>query len=136
MKNLLLIFSFLLAGCLGAQNLQAQNAPEYSLAARGTSNSQRDARTLAREVRAAGNLYVGEFYPNPADTRAEVVYNLPEDGKIIVYNLLGSPVLQRKLDKDTRLVQLDIASLKEGVYFSTISIDNEKIATRRMVVRR
>lgn len=132
-KNLL--SSILLAlFTMGSVHLFAQATDDNSsLASRGT--ARRD-QAVAREIRNSNTLYVGEFYPNPAQSKVEVVYNLPQDGKLTIYNLLGSPVYTRQLDKDARLAELDVANLNEGVYFCTFSVGSEKFATRRMVIRR
>lgn len=135
MGKRLLFFLLLTAYSLGAAQLYAQAADDNSsLASRGTTK-QRD-QAVAREIRRSTSFYVGEFYPNPAQGKVEIVYNLPSDGKLTIYNLLGSPVQNRQLDKDGRLAELDVAALNEGVYFCTFFVGSEKIATRRMVVKR
>lgn len=132
-KKFLLLLLFT-AFTLCEVQLYAQAADDNaSMASRGT--TKRD-QTVAREIRNAGAQYVGEFYPNPAQSKVEIVYNFPQDGKLTIYNLLGSPVDTRVLDKDARLAELDVANLNEGVYFCTFSVGNEKFATRRMVIKR
>jgi hypothetical protein len=134
MGKKLLLFVLLIAFTLCEVELYAQALDDNaSLASRGT--ARRD-QSVAKEIRSAGAQYVGEFYPNPAQSKVEVVFTIPQDGKLTVYNLLGSPVYTRALDKSARVAEIDVAGLNEGVYFCTFSVGSEKFATRRMVIKR
>jgi hypothetical protein len=70
----------------------------------------------------ASNEYSVSNYPNPFRTVTEIVYNLPEDGKVTltVYNVLGDQVavLVNNVDQtaNSYRVKFDGAALVPGVY--------------------
>ena len=70
----------------------------------------------------AANEYSISNYPNPFKGVTEIVYNLPEDGKVTltVYNILGDQVavLVNNVDQNanTYKVKFDGSSLVPGVY--------------------
>lgn len=85
------------------------------------------------------NFTVNNFYPNPAIDQAIMHYSLTNDGsqtKIVLQNVLGSIIKEYKLDPRENELQLDTEQLKPGVYFYTLLINDEGLATRKLIVKK
>jgi hypothetical protein len=85
------------------------------------------------------NFTVNNFYPNPAIDQAIMHYSLSNDGsqtKIVLQNVLGSIIKEYKLDPRENELQLDTEQLKPGVYFYTLLINDEGLATRKLIVKK
>ena len=113
-KKFLLLLLFTAFTLCEVQLYAQASEDNASMASRGT--AKRD-QSVAREIRNASAQYVGEFYPNPAQSKVEVVYNFPQDGKLTIYNLLGSPVYTRALDKDAAPCRAGRSQLERGRVF-------------------
>jgi hypothetical protein len=79
---------------------------------------------------------VGEIYPNPTSNQGSVLINLNAAGKIVFYNLLGTPVATHEFTKETKLLTIDFSSFAEGVYFGIVSSGDKTIGTRRVSIKR
>jgi hypothetical protein len=79
---------------------------------------------------------LGEIYPNPTANQGSFAVNINAPGKIVFYNLLGTPVATQEFSKDTKLVTMDFSNFAEGVYFGIVTSGNKNIGTRRVSIRR
>jgi hypothetical protein len=78
-----------------------------------------------------------EVYPNPATDHAYVNYRLLSDNadaKLVLHNVLGSPVGEYKLPSSENRIKLRTDDLKAGVYFYTLYVENKAVLTRKLVV--
>ncbi len=85
------------------------------------------------------SVTVSNFYPNPALAFATLHYSVTNaDGqaKIVLQNVLGSKINEYKLDPRAHELKLDTEQLKPGVYFYTLLIDDEGLATRKLVIKK
>jgi hypothetical protein len=85
------------------------------------------------------NVTISNPYPNPASSRVNFDYQLPANARqavISVHSLLGSKVKEIPLLGTSGKVTFDVNDLKEGIYFYSIVVDNNIIATKRLVVSR
>ncbi len=85
------------------------------------------------------NVVISNPYPNPASSRVNFDYQLPANARqavISVHSLLGSKVKEIMLFGTSGKVTFDVNDLKEGIYFYSIVVDNNIIATKRLVVSR
>lgn len=83
-------------------------------------------------------LWVSNVYPNPADDVTEVDYQLNGpvgEAKLVLLNVLGSPVAEYGLDRGDRKVRIVTRDLATGYYLYQLSVDGKKVATKRLLVR-
>jgi len=79
-----------------------------------------------------------QLYPNPATNSATLAYNLENAAnlKVTIVNAIGQEVMT--LNEASALrgeLALDLAGLKEGLYFVRISDGNE-LAVKRLMIQR
>lgn len=131
MKKLLTILSLALS--VSAVALAQSGEERGSFPIRGTQTRE---VTASAVVKQANPSVVGEIYPNPATDQASIQLNLNAPGKIVFYNLLGTPVGSQDFGKEAKVITLDFSNFSEGVYFGIISSGNKTVATRRISVKR
>ncbi len=82
---------------------------------------------------------ISNAYPNPASGNVNFDYNLPASAKnaeIKVTNLLGTVIEEIALEKTEGKASLNVSSLKNGIYFYSLMINNSATTTRKFVVKR
>lgn len=109
------------------------------------SASVSEARSGAEpEIRADERMYsndritVSNIYPNPASESAQVDYQITGsvgEAKLILLNVLGSPIAEYELGANDRKVHLATRELASGYYFYQLSLDGRKVATKKLLVR-
>lgn len=75
-------------------------------------------------------------YPNPTSNKVNITHNLNlENGKVTfkVYNMLGVEVINEYLNSTNNEVKVN--TLKPGVYFYTITQNNQTIKTDKLMVK-
>jgi len=85
------------------------------------------------------DITFNNFYPNPAIDKAIMHYTLSNDGsntKIVLQNVLGSVINEYTLDPRDNKLQLETEQLNPGVYFYTLLINDEGLATRKLIVKK
>jgi len=82
-------------------------------------------------------LWVSNVYPNPADDVAELDYQFNGSGeaKLVLLNILGTPVSSHDLDRNDRKVRIATRTMDSGYYLYQLSVDGKKVATKRLLVR-
>jgi hypothetical protein len=86
-----------------------------------------------------GDIAVNSFFPNPAVKNAVMEYNISpreEDAKITLQNVLGSIVNTYELSPEHNKLSINTEDLNPGVYFYTLSIRDEGLATRKLIVKK
>lgn len=120
----------------------AVEIPEVSPVA--VERSERRSSGFEEKTRSDEQLYtsdritVSNVYPNPASDFAELDYSVQgsiRDAKIIIYNVLGSPVAEYTLDKNDRKLRINTREMPTSVYFYQLALDGKKVATKKMLVR-
>lgn len=70
------------------------------------------------------------IFPNPSNGLMSVEFNLPENAKLEVFNLLGDKVLEVNLDKyianKKTTIEIDLSTQNDGMYLVSLSSDNHK----------
>jgi hypothetical protein len=82
---------------------------------------------------------ISNAYPNPASGNVNFDYKLPASTKnaaIKVTNLLGTVIEELTLDKTEGKASFNVSSLKNGIYFYSLMINNSATTTRKFVVKR
>ncbi|NTW25456.1 MAG: T9SS type A sorting domain-containing protein [Lentimicrobium sp.] len=95
--------------------------------------------TLGLNDNPAALSNLSNAYPNPASSNVYFDYSLPSNtgnAQIRINNLLGTTVREITLDKNEGKAQLDVNSLKNGIYFYSLMINNSATITRKFVVKR
>lgn len=85
------------------------------------------------------NVQVKSFFPNPAVKSAIMEYSISPteyDAKITLQNVLGSIIETYELSPDDYKLTISTENLNPGVYFYTLSIDDEGLATRKLIVKK
>lgn len=97
------------------------------------------------EVKEEGLLYssinvdLSDVYPNPVTETAIFDYHLKDDSKdakIIIHNLLGSVAGEYQLSPYEHQLKVSVETFNPGVYFYSLYIDGEGVATKKLVVRK
>lgn len=86
-----------------------------------------------------GDLVVNSFFPNPSVKNAIMEYSLNQNDtevKITLQNVLGSIVDTYELSPDENKLSINTENLNPGVYFYTLSIKDEGLATRKLIVKK
>ena len=123
----------------------ATKSATHQTTADNNSASVSEARLGAeQELKAEDRMYandritVSNIYPNPASESAQVDYQIigpVSEAKLILLNILGSPVAEYELEKTDRKVQIATRDLSTGYYFYQLSLDGKKVATKKLLVR-
>ncbi len=95
--------------------------------------NEEDKKTSNLELLTLNSVNV---YPNPTSGEVNITHNLNvENGKVTfkVYNMLGVEVLNENLSSTNHDVKLQ--NLQSGVYFYSITQNNQTIKTDKLVVR-
>ena len=82
---------------------------------------------------------LSDVYPNPVTDMAVFDYRIKNDSKeakIIIHNVLGSVAGEYKLNPFEQKLKVSVESFNPGVYFYSLYIDNEGVATKKLVVRK
>ena len=82
---------------------------------------------------------LSNVYPNPVTEMAVFDYRIKNDSKeakIIIHNVLGSVAGEYKLNPFEQQLKVSVESYNPGVYFYSLYIDNEGVATKKLVVRK
>ena len=98
-----------------------------------------------KEISDEGLLYssktvdLSDVYPNPVTEVAVFDYKIKNDSKeakIIIHNVLGSVAGEYKLNPFEQQLKVSVENYNPGVYFYSLYIDNEGVATKKLVVRK
>ncbi len=80
---------------------------------------------------------LGEASPNPARGFTSIPFEISADGKnaqLVVRNLLGNIVHQQNLQLGNQKVRIDTSNLSNGIYIYSLVVDNQTLASKRLVV--
>jgi hypothetical protein len=97
---------------------------------------EKSAKTLVFKSK---DITIHDVYPNPASEQAFVDYQIHNEtikAKVVIHNILGSPVGNYELPTYDLKVKIQIDDLPSGIYFYTIYLDNDGVLTRKLIVRK
>jgi hypothetical protein len=107
--------------------------------------------TVAAEVKAPTKapennlekIKFGSIFPNPADTYANLEYEIKEDfkdGKVTVMNMVGTSVLEYAIASNTNNskfnLKMNTSGLASGIYMVQCVVDGKKMSTKKLLVER
>lgn len=85
------------------------------------------------------DVVLNEIYPNPVSDFAILNYNLKNEdvqAKIVFHNVLGSVINEYILSPYEKRIKIITDDLNSGVYFYTLYIDGDGVATHKIVIRK
>lgn len=77
-------------------------------------------------------------YPNPANNQVSFTYELDRevnDAVIVISNLLGSVVKERRIDKNHNSLTIQTGDFRDGLYLYSVKIDGKVEFTRKLIVK-
>lgn len=130
-RSLLVARSGSKAGTRTAATSEAAGTTEAKLVAEA--DGRDDNLMFANE-----HIAVSNIYPNPANDYAEIAYQYTgqvNEAKLVLINVLGSPVGEYDLAKNDRKLRIATSDMMTGYYFYQLSLDGKKVATKKLLVR-
>jgi len=85
------------------------------------------------------DITIHDVYPNPVSDWATIDYRIHNESlkaKVVIHNILGSPLSYHELPVFETKVKIQADELTSGVYFYTVYLDNVGVLTRKLVVRK
>ncbi|MEJ0055774.1 MAG: T9SS type A sorting domain-containing protein [Bacteroidota bacterium] len=85
------------------------------------------------------DITIHDVYPNPVTDLATIDYRIHNElikAKVVIHNILGSPVGHYDLPVFESKVKIQADEFTSGVYFYTVYLDNIGVLTRKIVVRK
>lgn len=93
----------------------------------------------AKALFTSEDIVLSEIYPNPVTDFAILNYNLINENikaKIVFHNVLGSVISEYNLSPYEKRVKIITEELNSGVYFYTLYLDGDGVATHKIVIRK
>jgi hypothetical protein len=84
-------------------------------------------------------ITIHDVYPNPVIDQAFIDYRVANENlkaKVVIHNILGSPVGNYELPANESRIKIPADELASGVYFYTVYLNNVGVLTRKLVVRK
>lgn len=91
------------------------------------------------EIYKSGEVTVKDVYPNPVSDFMFINYRVADPSssvKVGIHNVLGSVVEEFQLEPLESKAKINTMSLNPGVYFYSLSVNNETVLIKKFVVRR
>ncbi len=82
---------------------------------------------------------ISDVYPNPAGQNVFFDYDLPLEVKsagVTLFNLLGQEVISQPINDFAGKLQINISDLPEGVYFYSLTLNQQNAVTKKLIIRR
>ena len=91
---------------------------------------------LTAGINEISNGTLSTAIPNPANSFANINYTVPalKNGKLVVYNMLGTVVKEYRLTNTQASVLLSTSELSSGVYVYSLINDGKSVSTKKLVV--
>jgi uncharacterized membrane protein YciS (DUF1049 family) len=88
---------------------------------------------------ATDQIEISNIYPNPAHDLVKFNYVINDPNmkvKITIRNVLGSVVREEELSHQSRQLEISVNEYTAGMYFYTLSINNQSVITKKFLVKR
>jgi Secretion system C-terminal sorting domain len=78
------------------------------------------------------------LYPNPANTQITIAYHLlnGEEGKLIIYEMLGRERMAIELTSSANKVIADVSNLEMGLFTYKYFVNNESRSTGKLLIEK
>ncbi len=89
-----------------------------------------------KEILGVENNFITKLYPNPNDGNMQIDYNLEngQNGVLIISDIIGQRIKWFSFQNDRNYLKISDASLKNGVYFYEIWVDEELILSDKIII--
>ncbi|HAN19117.1 MAG: hypothetical protein A2X13_02515 [Bacteroidetes bacterium GWC2_33_15] len=79
-----------------------------------------------------------KIYPNPVVDYFYAEYSIEyiKDAKLQVYNSLGEIVISKDLEEKKGNEKIYVTGLKNGLYFCSLLVDDNRVSTKKLLVNR
>ena len=74
------------------------------------------------------------FYPNPVTSELTITRISSDLNNIQLISVLGTKVIEKEWDNNSLSTQLDLSTLKAGIYFINVSNDKNEMITQKIVI--
>lgn len=83
-------------------------------------------------------ITLSQPFPNPASQSTTLRFELGtrQEGKIVIYNLLGTKIKTELISQNAGEIRIPVADLQNGIYFLRLEIDGIESLTRKLKVMR
>ncbi len=84
-------------------------------------------------------LKVSNAYPNPVSSFATIDYNMTPtntSASVVIHDLLGNKMMEIPLEKSEISLKVPADALENGIYFYSLHINGNRVATKKMVVKK
>ncbi len=83
-----------------------------------------------------GNTLVSDIYPNPANSQANIEYNLSFGShlNVVMYDMLGKEVKRYNLES-SGILSIPVGELESGTYFCRYILDDKIVETQKLIVK-
>lgn len=84
-------------------------------------------------------VQLSDVFPNPVKEKAIFNYtylNPEKEARLVIHSVLGSVISEFDLSPYESRLSIPVNEYNPGVYFYTLYIDNEGVATKKMVIRK
>jgi hypothetical protein len=83
------------------------------------------------------NSLIQSLVPNPAQEMMEVYYSLAKDvgrAELLITNIYGQIIARTKLDPNNEKANVDCSSFANGIYFTSLLVNDEAVNTKKLVI--
>ena len=82
------------------------------------------------------DVYLGECYPNPANDKVSVGYNIPEGstGMVEVFDVNGKVIYSQTVQSDYHVIEIATAEWSSGMYLCRLIVNSEIIGEEKIVI--
>lgn len=94
---------------------------------------------LNEEIYKSKKVSLTDVYPNPVSDNLYINYKMLDpqaDVRIVIHNVLGSVVKEYPLEAMESKAKINTSELNSGVYFYSLTVDNETVLIKKFVVRK
>ncbi|MES2731509.1 MAG: T9SS type A sorting domain-containing protein [Bacteroidota bacterium] len=112
--------------------------PQTHVSATPSTNAEVSVAPSGERLFSNDEATFSSIYPNPASGYAFIDYSLTngiQQAKVVLYNVLGSPVSEYTLSKEEKKLRISTFGLESGFYYYTLFLDGKSLVTRRLVVK-
>ncbi|MGK7388783.1 MAG: T9SS type A sorting domain-containing protein [Candidatus Cyclobacteriaceae bacterium M2_1C_046] len=95
--------------------------------------------SLNTKIYQSEKINLTEVYPNPVSDNLYITYNMTDphaDIRIGIHNVLGGVVKEYPLEAMETKAKINTSELNAGVYFYSLTVDNETVLIKKFVVRK
>lgn len=98
-----------------------------------------DEQPVNASIYNSDRIQINEVYPNPVSDYLYITYSFKDDNskaQIGIHNVLGGIIKEYTLEPLEYKAKINTTELNQGVYFYSLSINNETVLIKKFVVRK